>query len=235
MAGSSTACVRRAGGRRAEHPFSSLRVPLVADDPVPGDARGGPGRVRRSRPALDRFPARQRRCSRPSAPGRSRRGRCSSSSTSSRSTSYTTRRGHRGPAHGLRGRARRRSSTTQPPVNVLLSLREDAWAKLDRFEGHIPALFATTSGSTTSTSTRPARRSRGRSRPGTELLPAASEPYEIEPALVRRCSPPHAAGSTLTGERTAPAEQPATGRSALPPTRARAALARHRGGRRSTR
>ena len=27
-------------------------------------------------------------------------------------------------------------------VNFLLSLREDAWAKLDRFEGRIPALFA---------------------------------------------------------------------------------------------
>jgi len=27
-------------------------------------------------------------------------------------------------------------------VNVLLSIREDAWAKLDRFEGHIPLLFA---------------------------------------------------------------------------------------------
>jgi len=28
------------------------------------------------------------------------------------------------------------------PVNVLLSIREDAWAKLDRFEGHIHLLFA---------------------------------------------------------------------------------------------
>ncbi len=27
-------------------------------------------------------------------------------------------------------------------VNFVLSLREDAWAKLDRFEGRIPALFA---------------------------------------------------------------------------------------------
>jgi hypothetical protein len=27
-------------------------------------------------------------------------------------------------------------------VNVLLSIREDAWASLDRFEGHIPSLFA---------------------------------------------------------------------------------------------
>jgi WD40 repeat protein len=27
-------------------------------------------------------------------------------------------------------------------VNFLLSIREDAWAKLDRFEGHIPGLFA---------------------------------------------------------------------------------------------
>jgi len=27
------------------------------------------------------------------------------------------------------------------PVHVLLSIREDAWAKLDRFEGHIPSLF----------------------------------------------------------------------------------------------
>ena len=27
-------------------------------------------------------------------------------------------------------------------VNVLISIREDAWAKLDRFEGHVPMLFA---------------------------------------------------------------------------------------------
>src|SRR5262249_29594852 len=27
-------------------------------------------------------------------------------------------------------------------VNVLISIREDAWARLDRFEGHIPLLFA---------------------------------------------------------------------------------------------
>ena len=27
-------------------------------------------------------------------------------------------------------------------VHVLISIREDAWAKLDQFEGHIPLLFA---------------------------------------------------------------------------------------------
>ncbi len=39
-------------------------------------------------------------------------------------------------------------------VNVLVSLREDSLAKLDRFTGRIPGLFANTSASTASTATR---------------------------------------------------------------------------------
>ena len=42
----------------------------------------------------------------------------------------------------LRGRARAARQRPDLAVNVLLSIREDAWAKLDRFEGHIPLLFA---------------------------------------------------------------------------------------------
>ena len=56
---------------------------------------------------------------------------------------YHPRRGRRRAPDGLRGRAGAASSTTRTcAVNVLLSIREDAWAKLDRFEGHIPSLFA---------------------------------------------------------------------------------------------
>ena len=39
-------------------------------------------------------------------------------------------------------------------VNFMLSLREDAWAKLDRFEGRIPRCSRTTSASSTSTARR---------------------------------------------------------------------------------
>ena len=45
-------------------------------------------------------------------------------------------------------------------VNFLLSIREDAWAKLDRFEGRIPRCSRTTSASSTSNRAAGARRDR---------------------------------------------------------------------------
>ena len=66
--------------------------------------------------------------------------RCSSSSTSSRSTSATTR--TRTASGTFAAEFPRIVNDPTCAVNFLLSIREDAWAKLDRFEGRIPALFA---------------------------------------------------------------------------------------------
>ena len=54
---------------------------------------------------------------------------------------------HEGEADGdhLTGFAAELADVVNDPalaVHVLISIREDAWAKLDRFEGHIPLLFA---------------------------------------------------------------------------------------------
>jgi len=69
-------------------------------------------------------------------------------------------------------------------VNVLLSIREDAWAKLDRFEGHIPLLFANY--------LRVDHLDLDAAREAIEAPIAAwnatlepgAEPYDIEPALI---------------------------------------------------
>ena len=52
---------------------------------------------------------------------------------------------HEGDDEHLTGLAADLAQIVNDPdlaVHVLLSIREDAWAKLDRFEGHIPSLFA---------------------------------------------------------------------------------------------
>ena len=75
-------------------------------------------------------------------------------------------RGDRGPGsldEELSVALRRRST----PANFVLSIREDALAQLDRFEGRVPACSKTSSGSTTSTARPRARRSNGRSSTGT--------------------------------------------------------------------
>jgi WD40 repeat protein len=69
-------------------------------------------------------------------------------------------------------------------VNFLVSIREDAWAKLDRFEGRIPRLFANY--------VRVEHLSRDAAREAIDgpisewnrRLPAGEEPYVVEPALV---------------------------------------------------
>jgi WD40 repeat protein len=69
-------------------------------------------------------------------------------------------------------------------VNLLLSIRDDAWAKLDRFEGRIPHLFANY--------IRVEHLGRNAAREAIELpiaewnrrLPPDEQPYRLEPALV---------------------------------------------------
>ena len=80
-------------------------------------------------------------------------------------------------------------------VNFLLSLREDAWAKLDRFEGRIPALFDELH---PRRAPRPRRR-RGRRSSGpieewNRRLPPARSRTTVEPALVEAVIEAAAAG-----------------------------------------
>lgn len=87
------------------------------------------------------------------------------------------------------------------PVNILLSIREDALARLDRFEGHIPALFANY--------LRVDHLDLDAAREAIERpvaawnrsLPAGEQPYEIEPELVEAVLAATAGGGlTLTAE-----------------------------------
>ena len=79
-------------------------------------------------------------------------------------------------------------------VNFVLSLREDAWAKLDRFEGRIPALFANYV--RVDHLDRKAAREAidGPVREWNRRLPAGEEPYAVEPALAKKVIEAAAAG-----------------------------------------
>src|ERR1700722_1494378 len=69
------------------------------------------------------------------------------------------------------------------PVHVLLSIREDAWAKLDRFEGYIPALFANYLRVSHLDLDSAREAIEGPIAAWNRTLPSGAEPYSIEPAL----------------------------------------------------
>ena len=79
-------------------------------------------------------------------------------------------------------------------VNFILSLREDAWAKLDRFEGSIPALFDNYV--RVDHLDRKAARDAidGPVREWNRRLPPGEEPYEVESALAEKVIEAAAAG-----------------------------------------
>jgi len=87
-------------------------------------------------------------------------------------------------------------------VNFVVSIREDAWAKLDRFEGRIPRLFANY--------VRVEHLSREAAREAIEgpvdewnrRLPPDGEPYTVEPELVEAVIDAAAAGELAAGEGT---------------------------------
>ena len=137
---------------------------------------------------------RSRRCGR----GRSRYARCSSSSTSSRTTSSTTPR----RTAEARSRASFAAIVNDPNlrVHVLLSIREDALAKLDRFKGSIPRLFANYV--RVEHLSREAARDaiEGPLREWNSRLPSSEPPYELGPGLVERVIDATATGGvTLVG------------------------------------
>ena len=68
-------------------------------------------------------------------------------------------------------------------VNFLLSIREDAWAKLDRFEGRIPRLFANYVRVDHLNRSSAKRAVNGPIEEWNRRLPADEPPYTLEPAL----------------------------------------------------
>jgi hypothetical protein len=79
-------------------------------------------------------------------------------------------------------------------ANFVLSLREDAWAKLDRFEGRIPTLFANYV-RVDHLDRKAAREAiEGPVREWNGRLPAGEKPYVVEPALVETVIEAAAAG-----------------------------------------
>jgi WD40 repeat protein len=79
-------------------------------------------------------------------------------------------------------------------VNFVLSLREDAWAKLDRFEGRIPALFANYVRVEHLGSEAARDAIEGPVREWNRRLPPGETPYVVEPLLVETVIEAAAAG-----------------------------------------
>jgi hypothetical protein len=90
-------------------------------------------------------------------------------------------------------------------VNVLLSIREDAWAKLDRFEGHVPLLFANYLRIDHLDAEAAGEAIEGPIAAWNRLLPAAAAPYDIEPALMTAVLA--AARGGLAGDETAASDR----------------------------
>ena len=83
-------------------------------------------------------------------------------------------------------------------VNVLLSIREDAWAKLDRFEGHIRLLFANYLRVDHLDLSAACEAIEGPIAAWNRTLAADEAPYEIEPQLVGAVLTTAAGGLSLT-------------------------------------
>jgi hypothetical protein len=85
-------------------------------------------------------------------------------------------------------------------VNVLLSIREDAWAKLDRFEGHIQLLFANYLRVDHLDLDAAREAIEGPIAAWNRTLPSGAEPYDVEPALVDAVLAAAGGGLALGGE-----------------------------------
>jgi WD40 repeat protein len=94
------------------------------------------------------------------------------------------------------------------PVHVLLSIREDAWAKLDRFEGYVPSLFSNYL-RVEHLDLEAARTAiEGPIAAWNDTLADGEQPYELEPALVTAVLEAAAGGglALAAGDGTAAAE-----------------------------
>ncbi len=96
------------------------------------------------------------------------------------------------------------------PVNVLLSIREDAWAKLDRFKGHVPTLFANYVRVDHLDLDAAREAIEGPIEAWNRTLAEGEQPFEIEPALVQAVLAATAGGGlTLTAGGETPAVEAA--------------------------
>jgi hypothetical protein len=90
-------------------------------------------------------------------------------------------------------------------VHVLISIREDAWAKLDRFEGHIPLLFANYLRIDHLDVDAAREAIEGPISAWNALLTPADAPYDVEPELIAAVLAGAATGLAADGEGTADA------------------------------
>jgi WD40 repeat protein len=94
------------------------------------------------------------------------------------------------------------------PVHILLSIREDAWAKLDLFEGHIASLFGNYVRVDHLDLASAREAIEGPIAAWNRSLPGGELPFEIEPALVEAVLDATAGGSlTLTAGGETPAAE----------------------------
>ncbi len=103
-------------------------------------------------------------------------------------------------------------------VNFLLSIREDSWAKLDRFEGRIPHLFANYVRVEPLSRDAARRAIEGPIAAWNAGLPMGEEPYRVEPALAETVLAAAAAGRlTLAAAGDAPRVEPVSPDAVEPP------------------
>jgi septal ring factor EnvC (AmiA/AmiB activator) len=122
---------------------------------------------------------------------------------------------HDGEADGerLTGFAAELADVVNDPtvaVHVLISIREDAWAKLDRFEGHIPLLFANYL-RVEHLDVDAAREAIEGPIAAWNATLAPAEPYSVEPELTAAVLAAAAAGLALDGDEDAAAQALARG------------------------
>ena len=194
--------VARAGERERRSRSASFRV--VARRPGAGARGGGARGARRSSPATSRSRRRARRSPRRCARGPSEAGTLLV--VLDQFEEYFQYHPDEGDDERLTGFAAELARIVNDPslaVHVLLSIREDAWAKLDRFEGHIPSLFVELPPRRPPRPRRRARGDRGADRaPGTGRSPAGEQPYYDRARARRRRA---RRGRRRAGSRSPPA------------------------------
>lgn len=90
------------------------------------------------------------------------------------------------------------------PVNVLLSIREDAWATLDLFEGHVPSLFSNYVRIDHLDLDAAREAIEGPIEVWNQALEAGEQPFAIEPALVEAVITAAAGGLALSADGNSP-------------------------------
>ena len=128
---------------------------------------------------------------------------------------------HDGEADGerLTGLAAELADVVNDPtvaVHVLISIREDAWAKLDRFEGHIPLLFANYLRVDHLDADTAREAIKGPIAAWNSTLTPADAPYDVEPELIAAVLAGATAGLATDGDGAAASRAPGDDRIEAP-------------------